>query len=552
MLEDLDTIDWAAVSHAYGPATTMPDLLRALTSSDAEVYEQAIGELFNSICHQGTVYEATATAVPFLIRLAAAAEIRPRADILGLLGAAADGSGYLEAHGQMDFYRRMRQTPEFEQMLDNERRVARAAFDAVTQGAGVYLRLLNDPDPQIRMSAADLLPLCASISDEIEATLRFAITQEADALVKASLVRALVKTWAAPGFRPETPRPLSEEQAGYLAQLFGATDENVAVRVSAAAGLLADHRLAMWDEVRQVCGEALNAYGSADTGMPMPYGLDTLHLISTALRDEPRLFFDWLIELLGSPDEKTIDAVSFHLGNLINAWRWASEAAAPHLIRLAESDNPKLVSTAVYRLAHVGKSAAAGYAQLRYLAEHAEQKSTQRWAEEACQHLDMVGQENTAEDVMRGIYTSKDELASLLQQLKEHIEKDADFGRELWAVIRGLEARGAEAREAAPWLEKALDHRDSWVRAYAARALWAINGPDSVAIILPALLADLNPWPYAALVIDCLKRMGHLAREAAPELTEIASSERRFADDPWLDEALQAQAIDALAAIGGE
>lgn len=81
---DLDAQPWAERQHAYGSAEDVPDQLRALASDDAEQAEEALYELYGNIVHQGTVYEATAHAVPYPARLAAAG-IRP-ADMLVLLG----------------------------------------------------------------------------------------------------------------------------------------------------------------------------------------------------------------------------------------------------------------------------------------------------------------------------------------------------------------------------------------------------------------------------------------------------------------------------------
>ena len=65
----LHHVPWADLSHAYGVATDTPHHLLALLSHDADTRGQALGELWASICHQGSVYEASCAAVPFLIRL---------------------------------------------------------------------------------------------------------------------------------------------------------------------------------------------------------------------------------------------------------------------------------------------------------------------------------------------------------------------------------------------------------------------------------------------------------------------------------------------------
>ena len=69
MLEGLDTIDWSSLTHAHGPATDVPELLRSLLSKDADVRLQACAELHEKIWHQGTVYSASAAVVPFLFDL---------------------------------------------------------------------------------------------------------------------------------------------------------------------------------------------------------------------------------------------------------------------------------------------------------------------------------------------------------------------------------------------------------------------------------------------------------------------------------------------------
>ncbi|WP_354644607.1 hypothetical protein [Kitasatospora camelliae] len=87
-LAGLDAHPWARVSHAYGPAEDLPDLLRAL-AEDGENIEETISELYSCILHQGTVYAASVDAVPYLARIAAA--VRPRtAEILHLLGGLAE------------------------------------------------------------------------------------------------------------------------------------------------------------------------------------------------------------------------------------------------------------------------------------------------------------------------------------------------------------------------------------------------------------------------------------------------------------------------------
>ncbi|MFE0627568.1 hypothetical protein ACFW3D_11385 [Streptomyces sp. NPDC058864] len=86
----LDSVAWADLDHAYGPAGDVPDLLRALASPDQEAADEAAQELWSSIVHQGSVYRATLPAVPFLARLTTAG-VR-RAELLCMVGAVAAGA----------------------------------------------------------------------------------------------------------------------------------------------------------------------------------------------------------------------------------------------------------------------------------------------------------------------------------------------------------------------------------------------------------------------------------------------------------------------------
>ncbi|MGE0791864.1 MAG: hypothetical protein AB7S26_39690 [Sandaracinaceae bacterium] len=93
MLEGLDEVAWDDLGHAYGSAGDVPDTLRRLAEGD----DAALSELFGNIWHQGTVYEATAYAVPFLIEILDAKDA-PLSGVLGLLAVIANGSSYHAVH----------------------------------------------------------------------------------------------------------------------------------------------------------------------------------------------------------------------------------------------------------------------------------------------------------------------------------------------------------------------------------------------------------------------------------------------------------------------
>ncbi|MET8750315.1 hypothetical protein ABZW32_09535 [Streptomyces sp. NPDC004667] len=93
-LAGLDAHPWHSFTHAYGSAEDVPDLLRALTATDGDAAHEALSELYGCVLHQGTVYAASAEAVPFLARIAAAGH--HTADVLELLGGMAESE---DEHG---------------------------------------------------------------------------------------------------------------------------------------------------------------------------------------------------------------------------------------------------------------------------------------------------------------------------------------------------------------------------------------------------------------------------------------------------------------------
>lgn len=87
---ELGEVPWQSLTHAYGPAEDVPAQLRALYDG-GEAAEEALWELYGNIHHQGSVYPASAPAVPFLAHAAWHLPV-PRAELLMLLAALADHS----------------------------------------------------------------------------------------------------------------------------------------------------------------------------------------------------------------------------------------------------------------------------------------------------------------------------------------------------------------------------------------------------------------------------------------------------------------------------
>jgi hypothetical protein len=83
LLDGLDAVHWSRLRHAYGPATDVPGLLRALVDpvhadphlqerarrSGRSVPELVQSDLYSNVIHQNSVWSATSKVVPFFVEI---------------------------------------------------------------------------------------------------------------------------------------------------------------------------------------------------------------------------------------------------------------------------------------------------------------------------------------------------------------------------------------------------------------------------------------------------------------------------------------------------
>lgn len=158
MFDGLDAVCWGELSHAYGHAHDTPALLRKAASADDAVAAEAVSELYGTIFHQGTVYSATAAAVPFLAVLAARAA-HGRHEIVWMLGMLAD-----DRHAYGAEFARVRaavsgQLASLVALLEDADPRVREAASYATAKAGVsaeplWRRWAAEDDPAVRASLA--------------------------------------------------------------------------------------------------------------------------------------------------------------------------------------------------------------------------------------------------------------------------------------------------------------------------------------------------------------------------------------------------------------
>lgn len=208
MLECLDTIDWASLTHAHGAATNVPGLLRSLLSEDGDVRMQACAELHEDIWHQGTVFPASAAAIPFLFELLTHPQDRVRGCAVSLLGCIATGEGWLQyvirVDGEQTLRRRLaRPGQSLEEALGEERAAMEAIHRGVSAGLRHLLPYLSDREGLAAL-VADALGNFPEHASWLVPAIDAALASESAEHVRQRLTESMVRLIT--GSPPEVPK----------------------------------------------------------------------------------------------------------------------------------------------------------------------------------------------------------------------------------------------------------------------------------------------------------------------------------------------------------
>jgi hypothetical protein len=219
MLDELDSVDWPNLGHAYGPAVDVPKCLRGLLSADEDTRSESLDELYGNIWHQGTVYEATAYAVPFLVELLESPSTLSRASIAVLLGLIARGASYHAVHD-----------PSQTVKVARELEWVRAARQAVRDQLERAIRLMSERDPELRLGVVHLLACFPEDSPRTRPVLRSVLREVGETRGRAAvgLALALLGELERSAFAPvdASALPLGRLQVAAEATIRGAIERS--------------------------------------------------------------------------------------------------------------------------------------------------------------------------------------------------------------------------------------------------------------------------------------------------------------------------------------
>lgn len=174
-----------------------------------EEREEALADLHGNIWHQGTVYEATAYAVPFLVELVEAPTTESRVVLASLMGFIACGKGYHEVHNPIRFWKTWQ-----------ERRWVSAARLAVQRELGRLCPMLSDPE--VRAVVAFVLACFPEEAGRTAPALKAALTSCEDAEARAAIGLALAALGEIEpdAFKPRVGSTLPAQRIQALAEAF--------------------------------------------------------------------------------------------------------------------------------------------------------------------------------------------------------------------------------------------------------------------------------------------------------------------------------------------
>lgn len=150
-LMEVHKVPWDDLEHAYGTGIgkgaheNVPAALQLLGGTDEASLDEAVHLLFGNVCHQGTIYESTAYAFPFIAAWGAGAE--PSDDIesaiVQLLACIAIASTFEAPHGS--------HAGSFGPAVS-------AATKSAIAASAVHLNVIATRSPRLKRLVSALLP----------------------------------------------------------------------------------------------------------------------------------------------------------------------------------------------------------------------------------------------------------------------------------------------------------------------------------------------------------------------------------------------------------
>lgn len=309
MLDGLDDIDWASLGSATGTADELPAMLRAIAAGAEPEAGNAVGDLVNEVFHQGTVWDCTEPAIPFVVELVLDPSVPHRSSLVYLLGS-----------------------------------LLYEGVDSVDPHVPRLMSLLDDPDDDVRECAAYLVGWHDGPPELTLPVLLRRWDEEPVPLVRASVLAAIGTTDRDRG------RALAEGALG---------DPDPVLR--AAGGLVLVQMRELWspDEVPLPAGvlEAVaSAFAGGDPLDGWVWSSNAQSEFLSGIEDVPGARDIMLASLAGGPSADTRQHTVFEIEDRIRTSRSAPARLVPVLGPLLSDEDTAVRKAAARAVRRAGSS----------------------------------------------------------------------------------------------------------------------------------------------------------------------------------------------------
>lgn len=543
LLPGLDEVPWGELHHAYGPACDTPNLLRALLSDRAELRRQADMELSASICHQLSLYPATARAVPFLARLLQSPRVADRHAIIRLLHAigvgtecpcGTRGEAWQAGAGSV---------------LRKERAWATAAHAAVRAEGKTYLALLDDPEEDVRAAIGILLMLLPG-AEIVAAAVWDRLPHEEAARPRASMMMTLLHVSQRSGF--ETAGLDLETVRTQLRSWLTDRAQPALVRASSAIAMVGlgtiDDRVLARAVFAETVLEAMPAF--EEMGLfAADWHNEILEWMCHAFGNDPAAA-EWLREILVHPAADVRFSALHAALWWCSEWRGTTDLVAESIALRVGDEDPLVRRTASHRVPALGRIAPSLTLPVLGQLQRHEQPEVRELAGKTIVELEkcLAGRALLAGfpqpvvlDCPAGVY---------VQQLSASGFANQNARRRAAAALLQM---GEAARVALPEIRTALLLSEFENAFPLACLIWALERDES---LLPYFEEALNRRRECVPALERLAEMGAAAAALLPKVQRLATARERPlrhqcppGDVIYFDEEMQDAARRALARI---
>ena len=203
MLEGLTKVDWTKLTHAYGEASDVPELITSLASEDEGERKNALWELYGNIFHQGTRYQATPYAIPFIFELIREPKVHDKANLLKFTVDLALGypEAFLPKGPNVEDWaidaEQLKEEEETEGLDDIDEDWLKHidafidSYKSVLKEVPTYYKFLESKDSELKIMAIFAIAWFREVASESANNIRPLIAKEKDELILANLLISL-------------------------------------------------------------------------------------------------------------------------------------------------------------------------------------------------------------------------------------------------------------------------------------------------------------------------------------------------------------------------